>query len=156
MFFFLERVNDDIFITDLTVQDVITIRKRARYSEVDRMGFVYYGRYLAWFEEARVEWMRARGIVYKDLEDAGIYLPVAHVRCDYHRPVEYDQEADVQTWVSSCASRRVVFDNRVTVEGKKAVSASITLICMGEDRKIKVLPDPILDILKKSCQLCTK
>ena len=41
---------------------------RVRYSETDKMGFVYYGIYAQYYEVGRVELLRSLGIVYKDLE----------------------------------------------------------------------------------------
>ena len=35
------------------------------------MGVVYYANYLTYFEVARVEYLRAAGIEYRVLEDAG-------------------------------------------------------------------------------------
>lgn len=69
---------------------------RSRYSETDRMGYVYYGRYLEFFEVARTEMIRALGLPYRDLEEQGILLPVTHVETDYHAPVEYDQEMEIR------------------------------------------------------------
>ena len=42
---------------------------RVRYSETDRMNYVYYGNYPQYFEVGRVEAMRSIGISYKDLEE---------------------------------------------------------------------------------------
>ena len=43
---------------------------RVRYAETDQMGYVYYGNYYTYFEVGRVEFMRARGVAYKDMEIA--------------------------------------------------------------------------------------
>mgnify|MGYP003685469191 CR=1 FL=1 len=40
---------------------------RVRYSETDRMGFVYYGNYAQYFEVARVEALRNLNLSYKEL-----------------------------------------------------------------------------------------
>ena len=41
---------------------------RVRYKETDQMGMVYYGNYFTFFEIGRVEYMRERGIAYKQME----------------------------------------------------------------------------------------
>ena len=46
---------------------------RVRYSETDKMGFVYYGIYAQYYEVGRVELLRSLGVVYKDLEERGFY-----------------------------------------------------------------------------------
>ena len=40
---------------------------RVRYSDTDKMGFVYYGNYTKFYEIGRVETMRALGANYKEL-----------------------------------------------------------------------------------------
>jgi acyl-CoA thioester hydrolase len=37
---------------------------RVRYAEVDQMKFVYYGRYLEYFEVARTDMLRQIGLPY--------------------------------------------------------------------------------------------
>ncbi len=43
-------------------------RLRVRYAETDQMGMVYYANYLVWMEVARVEYCKAIGFRYKDME----------------------------------------------------------------------------------------
>ena len=64
---------------------------RSRYGETDQMGYVYYGRYLEYFEEARTEMIRSIGYPYTRLEQSGIMLPVIHTEVDYKAPVYYDE-----------------------------------------------------------------
>jgi acyl-CoA thioester hydrolase len=52
---------------------------RVRYGDTDKMGYVYYGNYAYYFEQARAEAMRALGIPYKLLEDNGIMMPVTRM-----------------------------------------------------------------------------
>jgi acyl-CoA thioester hydrolase len=61
-----------------------------RYSEVDRMGYLWHGHYLALFEEARTDWLRARGLSYKALEDEGTLLVVAETGVKYLRPGQFE------------------------------------------------------------------
>ena len=66
-------------------------RVRVRYCETDRMAIAHHGSYVAWFEEARTEWMRQRGRSYRQLEDDGNLLQVVDLQCRYHKPVDYDE-----------------------------------------------------------------
>ena len=51
---------------------------RVRYAETDQMGVVYYANYLVWMEVARVEYCKAIGFRYRDMElEDGIFLAVA-------------------------------------------------------------------------------
>lgn len=68
----------------------VTIEYRVPYADTDQMGVVYYGNYLALFERARNELMRACGYTYKECEAEGFMLPVTHAEVDYRRPAKYD------------------------------------------------------------------
>ena len=72
---------------------------RSRYSETDKMGFVYYGHYLSYFEAARTEMIRHSGISYAAMEDKGVMLPVIHSEVDYKAPVFYDEPVIIRVKV---------------------------------------------------------
>lgn len=65
---------------------------RSRYSETDQMGYVYYGRYLEYFEVARTEMIRSIGFPYIKLEEQGVMLPVVESHVKYKAPLFYDDE----------------------------------------------------------------
>ena len=45
-------------------------RVRVRYCETDRMAVAHHGSYVAWFEEARTEWMRRLGKSYREISQS--------------------------------------------------------------------------------------
>ena len=47
------------------------VRIRVRYVETDQMGVVHHAAWVPWFELARIEWLRAQGRSYRDLEEIG-------------------------------------------------------------------------------------
>jgi acyl-CoA thioester hydrolase len=63
---------------------------RVRYSETDKMGIVYNGNYLTWFEIARTEYCRNFGKSYRGWEAQGYFLPVVEAHCHYMYPASYD------------------------------------------------------------------
>lgn len=73
-----------------------THQLRSRYGETDQMGYVYYGRYLEYFEEARTEMIRSLGFPYTKLEESGVMLPVVHTEVDYKAPVYYDELMSIE------------------------------------------------------------
>jgi len=83
---------------------------RVRYAETDRMGIVYYANYLIWCEVGRVEFMRALGGSYADLEAQGYGLAVAEARVRYLAPARFDDLVRVETSLIEVRSRAVTFD----------------------------------------------
>lgn len=75
------------------------LRLRSRYSETDQMGYVYYGRYLEFFEVARTEMIRSLGIAYATLEEQGVMLPVVDASVRYLSPLRYDEAFTVRVKV---------------------------------------------------------
>lgn len=76
-----------------------THKIRSRYGETDQMGYVYYGRYLEYFEESRTEMIRALGMPYREMEERGIMLPVIQTHIDYKAPVYYDELMRINVYI---------------------------------------------------------
>ena len=82
---------------------------RVRYGETDRMGFCYYGNYAQFLEVARVELLRSQGVSYKELEDAGILLPVRNFSIKYIAPAKYDDLLFIETEIVKINGSRIEF-----------------------------------------------
>jgi tol-pal system-associated acyl-CoA thioesterase len=69
------------------------VRERVRWSDVDIMGIVYYGRYLRFMEAAETELFRAIGFPYDVLADEhGVWIARIRLECDYRAPAKLDDE----------------------------------------------------------------
>lgn len=116
-------------------------RIRVRYAETDRMGVAHHGSYAAWFEEARTEWLRARGRTYRDMEDHGFLLQVVELVVRYKRPVTYDDEIDVTTRVGEVTHATVTLEYEVHTTGGKLVATGATrLACVTKLGRPQRLP----------------
>ena len=72
------------------------------------MGIVYHANYLVWMEVGRVEFFRAAGIRYRDLEaEEGILLAVMEANCRYISPARYDDEVVIHTSIAEATPRMV-------------------------------------------------
>lgn len=68
---------------------------RVRFVETDAMGIVHHSNYLAYFEEARVAYLRAIGHPFTEWRDAGLESPVLESYVQYRRPLEFDDSITV-------------------------------------------------------------
>lgn len=83
---------------------------RVRYAETDRMGYVYYGNYAAYFEVGRVEALRALGLSYRVMEEQGIMLPVLSYQTNYFKPAFFDDLLTIRTMVNEIpAGAKITF-----------------------------------------------
>jgi acyl-CoA thioester hydrolase len=123
---------------------------RVRYAETDRQGVVYHGNYLAYFEVARTEMLRAWGVRYRDWEAQGIFLVVTEAACRYRARAEYDEELKVASRVTDTSPVRLVFSYRVTRAAGGAVVAegTTTLACLDARGRPRRLPPAMADRLK--------
>ena len=75
------------------------------------MGIVYHSNYLIWMEVGRVEYCRAKGILYRDMEaQQGILLVVAEANCRYSSPALFDEEVLIRTRIGDATPRMVRFE----------------------------------------------
>jgi len=69
---------------------------RIYWEDTDAGGVVFYGNYLKFFERARTEWLRARGVNQQALREAtGAIFIVTDTTVRYLRPARLDDELEV-------------------------------------------------------------
>ncbi len=118
-------------------------RFRVRYAETDQMGVVYYANYLIWMEVGRVEYCRALGFDYRDMEkEDGIGLAVAEANCRYLFPARYDEEVVVKTGVSEASPRIIRFSYEIAnaATGKTLARGFTKHVFVGPDMRPCKLP----------------
>ncbi len=130
-----------------------THRIRSRYGETDQMGYVYYGRYLEYFEVARTEMIRRLGMPYSEMEKEGVMLPVTEAALEYKAPVFYDEEMRVEVTIFEPPLVRLHTFYRVYTDRQSAphVFGKVTLAFSDvESRKPRRAPDHFLQKLSDS------
>ncbi len=122
---------------------------RVRYSETDKMGVVYHGNYIQYFEVGRVEYMRDLGIVYAEMEKEGIGMPVVNIDINYRTPAVYDEELTIETWIEKLPTSKIVFHNKAIGEsGKVVCDAQVTLVFINENFRPIKSPESVIEALK--------
>jgi acyl-CoA thioester hydrolase len=103
---------------------------RVLYADTDGMGVVYHGTYVRYLEQARIEFLRARGTVYAEVERSGNMVPVTDLSARYTAPARFDDLLTLQATILELSRARMRFAYRITVEpGDRP----------GLDRRIEVL-----------------
>lgn len=99
--------------------------RRVRFYDTDEMGVAHHANYFRWFENGRVEFLRAIGITLTEMVDDGILFPIVEVSAKYFHPAKFDDEIEIETtgvaitkakWDFSYKVRRVS-DGEILVEG---------------------------------------
>ena len=129
---------------------VVETELRVRYSETDRMGIVYHGAYVSWFEVARTEFCRAAGFPYRRMEDDGLWILVTRVECVYRRPARYDDRIFVGARMTELGSRGLAFAYEVVnVESERvAEGASRHVFADTAGRPVRAPADVVAALAK--------
>jgi len=115
---------------------------RVRYSETDKMGYVYYGNYPAYFEVGRAEAMRELGMTYRQMEDKGVMMPIASMNLKYLRPAFYDDLLTIKTIVKELPSSRMHFFYEVANENGDLLTKGETILAFVNMNTRRPCPAP--------------
>jgi acyl-CoA thioester hydrolase len=94
---------------------------RVRYADTDQMKFVYYSKYLEYFEQGRSDLLRHVGMPYPEIEKMGYYLPVVEAYVKYRQPARYDELLDVRTVLNEMPTARI----RISYEIRRADDSAV-------------------------------
>lgn len=115
-----------------------SVRRRVRFEEVDAMRIVWHGRYVSYFEDARVALGRRYGISYSDFIEHQLPVPIKRLEIDYIKPLFFDEEFDVTAILHWSEAARINFEFRV-------VNAAGDIVCTGSS--VQLMLDHDLSLL---------
>jgi len=117
-------------------------KKRVRYSETDKMGYLYYGNYASLYEIGRVETIRSLGIAYQELEDVhGIMLPVLSMNSRFKMPAKYDEELTIRTTLKEMPSKMITFHHDILNSKGQSINEAVVklfFIDIASNKRISV------------------
>jgi len=123
---------------------------RTRYAETDQMGVVYYGNYPQYLEIGRVEWLRAIGLTYKEMEAEGIMMPVVSLQIQYKKPALYDELITICTKLKDLPSTKIEFDYEILNEKGELLSTANTILVFVDAKTFRPVrcPEKVLDLIR--------
>ncbi|MFQ5744113.1 MAG: acyl-CoA thioesterase [Acidobacteriota bacterium] len=133
-------------------QEPFLIEEYVRWSDVDRAGIIFYGAYVRFFEIAETEIFRAAGLPYGEVFDRfDIWLPRAHLRCDFKYPARLDDRLRVAAYFTGFgnSSIRINFDVLHLGVEKLAAIGHEVLVCVSRDT---MRPRPLPTALRQKLQ----
>lgn len=129
---------------------ISTIELTVRYAETDQMGVVYHANHLVWCDMARTEYLRERGIRYRDLEAGGLLLAVVDAQVRYRGSARFDDRLRIRCWVREVGSRRVEFGYAMdhAASGRAVATARTALVPLDASYALTTLPDDVRRVLE--------
>jgi acyl-CoA thioester hydrolase len=102
-------------------------KTRVGFSDTDAQGVVYYGRYLPYFDLARVEYHRQLDLLRKEPQDRQFVMRAMQI--EYHAPAAFDDEIEVFVRIARIGRSSVTYDFAAYLaDGRLAVTATQTLV----------------------------
>jgi acyl-CoA thioester hydrolase len=124
---------------------VVTMQLRVIYGDTDQMGVVYYANYLRFFEASRNEFIRAKGLRYRDFERTyALMLPVVEAGVHYRQPARYDDLLTVEATLTEARRASARFEYRVLREGEVLVTGHTVHACVDPAGKVRRMPPELL------------
>lgn len=117
---------------------------RVRYAETDQMGVVYYGHYAQYFEVGRAEAIRSLGLTYREIEAAGILMPVVELQVRYIRPARYDDLLTLRTILKELPGTRILFHHEILNEEDQLLTTGQVQLAFLDKNTLRSIRAPEL------------
>jgi acyl-CoA thioester hydrolase len=113
----------------------------------DYAGIVWHGTYVAWMEEARVNYLSTCGLTFADWVKAGVDLPVVDLALKYRRSLTLGDTALVKARLAATKGVRFVwhYDIQNAATQTTCIEGSVTLapVDVSTRRVLRRLPEPL-------------
>ncbi|MCA0239704.1 MAG: tol-pal system-associated acyl-CoA thioesterase [Proteobacteria bacterium] len=124
-------------------------RLRVYWEDADAGGVVFYANYLKFFERARTEWLRARGVGQQALKaETGAIFVVTDTQVSYKRPARLDDLLDVTVVIDQAGRASFTLQQQAWCEGALLAEGRIRIGCVdAATLRPRRLPDTVLQAL---------
>ena len=131
-------------MTDPQQSDWHEVEVRVRYCETDAMGLLHHSNYINYFEIARTDLLRVAGGSYRHMEEAGYFLVVVKVECDYKRPARYDDLLTVRARLERRTPAKLEHVYEVKNGSELIAEGRTILACVDREGTVRRITDDIL------------
>jgi acyl-CoA thioester hydrolase len=124
---------------------------RVAFSDTDAQGIVYYGRYLPYFDLARVEYHRNLGLLGMDIGEEGQEFVMRAGTIEYLAPAVFDDLIEVYVRMARIGKTSVTFEFAAyrARDDLLMVTAKQTLVLVDlDERKAVPIPDTYKEAIR--------
>ena len=135
-------------ITDRRPPFRFAYRTRVGFDETDAQGIVYYGRYMPYFDRARVEYQRHLGLLQRHAGEPEFVMRAQHV--EYLAPARFDDELEVFVRVARVGRTSATYEAAAyrARDDVLMVTATQTLVLVDlEERQACEIPERFREII---------
>ena len=110
----MERKRDEVLERDQELTEKppfkFSAQTRVGFSDTDAQGIVYYGRYLPYFDLARVEYHRNLGLLGMDIGEEGEEFVMRACTIEYFAPAVFDDSIEVYVRIARIGRTSVTYE----------------------------------------------
>lgn len=122
---------------------------RVRYGETDRMGFLFHAHYANYYEIGRTESIRQLGLSYRQIEEAGVLMPVTDLSIKFLLPAHYDERITVVSTIPKMPEVRMIVEGEMINEAGQCINRSEVKLTFldAASKRIVTAPQTLTDKL---------
>lgn len=110
------------------MSDVSSFDIRIYYEDTDLGGVVYYANYLKFFERARTEFLRQKGINQSQLlADENLIFVVRNCNISYKKPAKFDDLITITTQIESYSAISMIMKQEMFLENNLLNSLQVKI-----------------------------
>lgn len=105
------------------------------------MGILHHANYFTYFEMGRTELLRANGLSYREVEQAGAYLVVIEAQCKYRRPARYDDLLTLRTSLALANAVKIEHTYQLLRGDELLAEGRTALACVDRLGNLQRIPE---------------
>ena len=105
---------------------------RVYFEDTDFSGHVYHAAYLKFFERARTEWLREKGVQHSELIADGLFFVARRMVIDWLKPAHIDDLVTIETRVARSTGARLTLAQILRRDDEVLVTAEVEIVMVNK------------------------
>jgi 4-hydroxybenzoyl-CoA thioesterase/acyl-CoA thioester hydrolase len=108
--------------------------RRVDFRDTDAAGIMHFSVFFTVMESVETEFLRSRGlsVVTRD-EDGHLAWPRVAVKCDYHSPLRFEDEFQIDLSITRIGQKSITFRFDFSLDGRTIATGEMTSVCCRID-----------------------
>jgi acyl-CoA thioester hydrolase len=111
--------------------------RRVEFADTDMAGIMHYSNFFRFMETAEHGFFRSLGLsIFKDKTHPEVGWPRVHAECDFHAPVRFEDQVEVQLLVSAKKSKALsyIINFHKLTDGPplRVARGALTVVCVTQ------------------------
>lgn len=138
------------------------LKKRVEFAETDAAGILHFSNYFRFMELTEHAFFRSLGLSVHEGTRPKIGWPRVHVKCDYHKPLNFEDLVEIQLLVKSKKHKAIEYEfifRKILNDSEQMEVARgfMTAVCIGFDENGNIkgaisIPDEISNKIESAPQ----